>query len=220
MSSNGRGEKSFALIVANGAQPSSQILKKLVSEASYILAVDGGANYLRQNDIDPDAVLGDFDSISEDLLTTFQEKDTKILYCQDQEKNDLEKSLRWLIKEGFQSVVIIGIHGKREDHFFAALQLLKKYTPKVSIRIRTNQSEIFLLKPGRYDFEVKPKEIISLFGFPRAYNITTTNLKYALSGENLFEASRGISNEATGATVGIHFSKGNLLIFRNIVFNE
>jgi len=202
----------FALVVANGENLSKQLLLIIIQKSDFILAADGGANYLKQIDIIPDAVIGDFDSV----VTTSFPKDVQIISRPSQQINDLEKSIVYLIDSGYDNIVLTGVHGKRDDHFFAALQLMKQYNSKVTIFIVTDHSEIFMLTPGEHLLKMEQGTMVSLLGFDQAYNIWTENLQYPLRGENLFESSRGLSNVSISNEIKIEFDKGILLVFRNL----
>ncbi|MBN2279365.1 MAG: thiamine diphosphokinase [Candidatus Marinimicrobia bacterium] len=203
----------YAMVVANGDQLSFNLLKKMAQKSDFLLAADGGANHLFQMKIRPHAILGDLDS----LHINFFQGDVKVIPRLSQEVNDLEKSILFLRSSGYQNILLTGVHGQRDDHFFAALQLVKKYLRKVRISILTDYSEIFALGPGNHRIFADKDKLFSVFGFPRGYEIRTENLKYPLKGENLFESSRGISNVSLANQVTIQISKGCLLIFRNTV---
>lgn len=206
----------YALLVANGQMVSNDLMKYLSENAKYILAADGGAEKLYKYEILPDAILGDLDSINNEQLERFRKNNVEIISRKSQEKNDLEKSILYLINHGFSKIIITSIHGNRDDHNYAVYQMLKKYSKKVEILIFTDYSEIFMLKPGDYQIKTEKNFLFSLFGFGRAFGITTKGLKYPLENENLFESSRGVSNLSIDKFVNIKFDKGNLLIFRNL----
>lgn len=214
MNKNSFQEKNYALIVANGEMPSDNLIEELLKSAQFVLAADGGANHLAELNIQPDTIIGDLDSVNEETKTKFES--VNIIKRESQEESDLEKSIIYLLSLGYQTIVITAVQGKREDHSFAALQLIKKYKRKAQILVVSDYSEIFLLLPGISSINTTPDQIISLFGFPRAYGIKTDGLKYPLSKENIFESSRGISNVALRNEVSIEFQKGNLLVFRNL----
>ncbi|MGH2575794.1 MAG: hypothetical protein ACRDFC_08870 [Ignavibacteria bacterium] len=67
----------------------------------------------------------------------------------------------------------------------------------------------------KIEFKYKLKEVISLFGIPKAEGITTNGLKYPLRKENLeYGIREGISNTAAKNKVKIEIDKGELLIFK------
>lgn len=208
--------KKYALVVANGKSPSPMFLKKLADESDLIVAADGGGNILASHSLVPDVLLGDMDSIEPKARTKFERERVTIISYGSQEENDLEKSIRYLIGQGHKNIVLTAVQGNRDDHNFAALEILKKYKNQATIYIVTDYFEIFLLQPGTHNILTEKNAIFSIFGFSRGYNIETENLKYPLKQENLFEGSRGVSNLSLADNVTISFTRGNLLIFRSL----
>ena len=56
------------LIIAGGNPPSSELLKSEIAKCNYIICADKGAECLYYNNIIPDYLLGDFDSIDKNIL--------------------------------------------------------------------------------------------------------------------------------------------------------
>jgi thiamine pyrophosphokinase len=106
--------------------------------------------------------------------------------------------------------------GKRDDQSIVTLQIAKKFIKNYQIIIYSTVSEILLLQPGSYSLKSLPRSQISLLGFPRAHEVSTTGLKWNLNHEILSEGSRGISNRAETDEIRIRFTKGLLLIIRDL----
>ena len=62
------------LIVGNGNQPSQSVLESFVSESPVIVALDGAALMLQQQQILPDVIIGDMDGLTSEQLNDFQSK--------------------------------------------------------------------------------------------------------------------------------------------------
>ena len=52
------------LIVGGGDEPSGKLMKKYCEKVDKIIGVDRGCSYLLKNNIYPDYIVGDFDSIN------------------------------------------------------------------------------------------------------------------------------------------------------------
>ena len=95
-------------------------LREAPDDSDYVIAADAGYNYCRENNIIPDLVLGDFDSLGEKpkhehlLELPVEEDDTDAMYAL---KLGLEKGYRRFYIYG-------GLGGKRPDHSIANLQSL------------------------------------------------------------------------------------------------
>jgi len=207
-------DKPRALVLGNGSHLNENQLINLVKEASFIVCVNGGSEKAKELKINPDIILGDLDSINQDILKYFNNLNIPIVKIPSQEKNDLEKAILYLLKKGFERIILCGFLGKRVDQTVASLQVVKKYLYRAEFQIFSKNSELFLLKKGEFEFQTIPRQTISLFGFQRAIGISTEGLKFPLKNENLFVGSRGISNQATLDTVSISIKSGTLLVVK------
>ena len=54
------------LIVGGGDEPSGKLMVKYAKEVDKIIGVDRGCSYLLKNNIYPDYIVGDFDSINKE----------------------------------------------------------------------------------------------------------------------------------------------------------
>jgi thiamine pyrophosphokinase len=61
----------------------------------------------------PDAIVGDMDSLSDELANRFADR---IYLDENQDTNDLTKAVMWCSDMGYKDIVIVGGTGKREDH--------------------------------------------------------------------------------------------------------
>lgn len=206
----------YYVILGNGDYPSRQLTKTLLLSANKIICADGGANYAFSNNISPDLIVGDLDSIAPETRDHFKRNNVPILEMNSQQENDLEKALREVNKMSCEQIVMLGFMGKRDDQSIVTLQIARKFIKKFQIIIYSTISEILLLQPGSYSLKSLPGSQISLLGFPRAYEVSTTGLKWGLNREILSEGSRGISNRAETGEILIRFTKGLLLVIRDL----
>ena len=204
----------ICILLGNGDYPDQKLCNQLLQAANFIMCADGGANYAFRHDITPDLIIGDLDSIKDEALNYFIQKNTRIIKTESQQENDVEKALHEAIRLSYKQIVLIGFMGKRDDHSIATLQIVKKFKRKATIRLFSQTSEILALPAGDYGFQASSGNAISLFGFPRAYDVTTNGLKWTLNHENLFEGSRGVSNMALKDDIRISFTKGTLIVIK------
>lgn len=111
-------------------------------------AVDGGLNYLLEENIEPIVVYGDFD--------TYTLKNNKINLLVDkkesQELTDSEYAIDKLIEQypNLKEIVIYAATGGRIDHLLANIMLLSKYRDKsIKISICDDYNYIFVINSGR-----------------------------------------------------------------------
>lgn len=198
------------LILCNGYPPPEQLLREYRANADYFIAADGGGNIALNYDVKPDVVIGDLDS--------FERTETaglEIICRPDQETNDLEKALQLAQQKQATEVHILGATGMRLDHTLKNLSVLKQFHDQFDkLRMRDAFGEIQLLEsPFRAEFPIGTT--LSLFPLSGTVSgITTSGLKYALSGEMIKNGVRdGSSNEVVENPVHITFEDGDLLLF-------
>ena len=194
------------LLLANGQPPGAQLWSRLASAGWPLFCVDGGANTARKLKAHPCAIIGDWDSLTQETRKTFT--DTLWIEAPDQELTDLDKALGWLVSQGAQTISITGALGKRTDHMLANIELLLKYREKASITCHSSLEDLFLLD-GRWECASKRGRRISLMPIFGRTIIKTEGLLYPLNRECLEPGVRdGVSNQALGGMLSVE-SEGN-----------
>ncbi|MGC8666658.1 MAG: thiamine diphosphokinase [Chthonomonadales bacterium] len=195
------------LIVANGSPPSARLLETLRAQADLTIATDGAAEVLRSLGSGADVVMGDFDSLSSEIL---EQMDPSILKpAPDQNASDLEKAVVWALQRGAQTVTITGATGRRLDHTLTNMSILVKYAGE-PIRIVEDWGDARAVV-GEATVEGTPGDTLSLILFAPAKGVTLTGVRWALDGESLSPGSRGVSNEFTEPAARIRVAQGTLL---------
>ncbi|MGC9364688.1 MAG: thiamine diphosphokinase [Fidelibacterota bacterium] len=208
----------YCLLLGNGAYPESSVCKRLIAGANLLVCCDGGANYAFQNGITPHLIIGDLDSIHDDVQNHFAIQKIPFITLKSQERNDLEKSLQYI--KGHHSCtyfVLLGFLGFRDDHSYATLQIIEKQETTAQFQIFSKTAEYLFLPPGRYQFQFPVNQHLSLFPAPIAENLTTGGLKWNLFQETLAGGSRGLSNVVTRSDVQISFDNGKLLLIHPFI---
>ena len=197
-------KKVFLLL--NGEMPN-----KLPSLSDYevICATDGAYQHLKEHNIKPHFISGDFDSI--ETLP----KDIEVIHTPNQDFTDFDKILKILFEKGFKNIDVFGASGKEQDHFLGNLHTAIHWKEKLNLTFFDNHSRYFLADKNT-EMKNCNEKIISLIPFPDAKNITTKGLQYALYNENLSFGTRiGTRNKAIENKIEISFKTGELFIFIN-----
>lgn len=198
--------KQKVFLLLNGNQPNQ--LPDL-SEYKIVCATDGAYSFLKKNNIVPDFISGDFDSL-ENLP-----KDIEVINTPNQDFTDFDKILSILSEKGFTDIDVYGASGKEQDHFLGNLNTALQWKQKLRLTFFDNYSKYFLVDKKVEIIDCKGK-IISLIPFPKALKITTKGLQYPLNEEDLIFGERiGTRNKAIENEVEITFESGNLFIFIN-----
>ncbi len=127
-----------------------QLYKLFYAQAGKILVADGAANTIKHlmetstENLAPQLVIGDFDSISSDTQSFFPAETLKKI--EDQDSTDLDKCLQH-VESG--TTVVLGNLAGRFDHSFGILNSLKKYSRDDSqIFLYDGKNVLFLVQPG------------------------------------------------------------------------
>jgi len=181
-------------------------------ESSYLIAVDGGYDYLTQ---EPDILLGDFDSIKE-IPNKLDKKTEKISFPKKKDDSDMLLALNLAINKGFKNIRIYGgTGGKRVEHSIANFSILG-YASKKRIKIFLIGKDYTAtsISNGRLEFPKGYSGYISIFSLEtETKGVNLKNLKY--EGNDLKLRSDyplGLSNEFLPKKGSIEVGEGSLLV--------
>lgn len=197
------------VIVADGSFPLHPVPMKYIRNAERIICCDGSASQVVAAGFTPYAIVGDMDSLDRDLGGRFSDR---IFTIEEQETNDLTKSVRWCIDKGFRNIVITGATGKREDHTIGNISLLAEYVEYDNILMVTDTGFIIPLNKST-ELPSFPGQQISIFSIECETEITSHGLKYPLNKTRLGNWWQATLNESTGKSFNIDFGKGRLIVY-------
>jgi thiamine pyrophosphokinase len=212
-----RDDQEPALIIANGASCSFELLGQLLEWSPIVVVLDNAIDRVLQLDIKVDVLLGDFDGDFDPEIYKEKQYPLEIVYTPNQEKTDLEKALDYLVEKGHKAVNIVWATGKRADHTLANITNIVSYRDKIKIVIIDDHSKIFLL-PKRFEKWYTANTPISLIPVGKVTGITSQNLFYSLQNDDLILGYRlGNSNHvAQDGLVTITHETGDLLLLECI----
>ena len=117
------------VILCDGLFPSEPYPLYLLDSAPGVVCCDGALSKLLAHNPSarPLAVVGDLDSLSEELRAQYSALTVRE---SEQDDNDLTKAMRWVLRTHpeVSEIVILGATGLREDHTIGNLGLLMEYT--------------------------------------------------------------------------------------------
>jgi len=197
------------VILSNGKFPEHEIPLKCLGEADLIVCCDGAVEKLVQHGFTPGAIVGDLDSIPEDMRKMHGD----IMYGDpDQETNDLTKAVRWCVAQGIDEVVIVGATGLREDHTLGNISLLADYSRMLKVTMLTDTGSFIVVNAGTA-IPSAPGQQVSIFSLDPTTGITSSGLRYPLNNLSLQSWWRGTLNEATGDHFSLEFDRGQVIVF-------
>jgi thiamine pyrophosphokinase len=212
-----RDDQEPALIIANGASCSFELLGQLLEWSPIVVVLDNAIDRVLQLDIKVDVLLGDFDGDFDPEIYKEKQYPLEIVHTPNQDKTDLEKALDYLVEKGHKAVNIVWATGKRADHTLANITNIVSYRDKIKIVIIDDHSKIFLL-PKRFEKWYTANTPISLIPVGKVIGITSQNLFYSLQNDDLILGYRsGNSNHvAQDGIVTITHETGDLLLMECI----
>ncbi len=215
-----RDDQEPALIIANGAECSSELLGQLLEWSPLVVVLDSAIERVIPLGIKVDVLLGDFDRglHPEDFIK--DQQPIEIVYTPDQEKTDLEKAFDYLIERKIPAVNVVWATGRRADHTITNLTNIVRYRNKLKIVILDDYSKIFVL-PRKFEKWYPAKTNISLIPIGIVNGITSENLAYELQNDTLTMGYRTGSSNATikDGIVTIYHQDGDLLMMECVDLN-
>lgn len=185
-----------------------------------VIAVDGGLSAANLLNIYPDSIIGDFDTVSEELVKSYEEecRATIIRLNPIKDDTDTQYAIKHAMSIGAKEIHIIGGTGGRFDHSLANVFMLKMaYEQDVKVymydkinKIHVIDDLVHLKKDPMYDKKIS---FIQLEG--PALGVTLKGFKYNVS-EFDFDTSKeyriGVSNEFSGDEAEVLIEKGTFIV--------
>ena len=208
-----RDDQEPALIIANGAECSRELLGQLLEWSPLVIVLDSAIERAITLEIKIDVLLGDFDRNFDANYYKEIQYPIEIIKIIDQNKTDLEKAFDYLIERKIPAVNVVWATGKRADHTITNLTTLAQYREKLKIVILDDHSKVFLL-PKKFEKWYTKNTPISLIPIGNVEGIHTKNLFYSLENDSLTMGYRtGSSNHVSeDGSVVIQHETGDLLL--------
>ena len=208
----GNIKKADCAIFAAGSAVSPARVREFLRDDAFIVVADAGYKLCRACGLEPDLVIGDFDSgapISENpnmqvirLNPVKDDTDTACAYAQ-------------AVSHGYKNIVLFGGTGGRLDHTFANFDLCAHAkTQGVALMIVDDHHEIFALQNEIRVINGDAGKYVSVFAVGGACTVSLRGFAYPLQNYT-FEpfSGLGVSNETTAEQAEIEVEKGTALIF-------
>lgn len=208
-------------LIVTGGSIEEKFLKSIYKKEKfdYIIACDKGLEILDKANINPTHIIGDFDSVSKDILLKYKENKNVIIEELNPEKDytDTHKALKEAIILKSEYICILGAIGTRFDHSLANINILKIALEKnIECVIINEYNKVELINKNK---EIKKEEYkyISLLPLTsKVEKITLKGFKYPLKDATLeIGDSIGISNEQIEENAKIELESGILVIIRS-----
>ena len=184
-----------------------------------VIAVDGGLEAVRALGLTPDYVVGDFDTVEEDVIEEFRKASYIVWESHKPEKNetDTELARNRALTLACDRIVFLGATGGRVDHLLGNLHLLYGGMEReVEAWIVDAWNKIYLVDQNRTFVrdQLWGKYVSFLPYTEKVTGITLKGLKYPLNKKNIKrgeEAGLCISNEVEDEVGTLEFEEGVLV---------
>ncbi len=182
-----------------------------ITEEDFVIACDKGYEYAKRLGIEPDLILGDFDSYEGRIDDS---KDV-LRYSSDKDDTDTMIAIKLAISKAYKRIDLLSSLGGRLDHLYANISSLRYALDKgVDCRIVGRDEIVRLVENGEIMLEKIDNFSLSIFSMSDiSKGVSIKGAKYELDDFDITNALPiGISNEWVENTVKISVKEGILLI--------
>lgn len=190
-----------------------------LEEKDYCIAVDGGLSYCGILNVEPDLMIGDFDSLSEgerEALFALKEQipDRIVELPPEKDDTDMLAALKYGLELGYTDFRIYAGRGGRFDHTFANIQcLLYLKNHGATGYLVDGTGMMLVLQNETVHFKKELEGYLSLFTLGRyAKGVSIRGMKYPLNDYTMSnDFPIGVSNEFIGEESSVGVEDGELV---------
>ncbi|NUB44099.1 thiamine diphosphokinase [Fertoebacter nigrum] len=198
-------ESSEGVTLVAGGPVSARDLAFARARAPRLVAADGGADRAIARGHLPEAVIGDFDSVSDAARAAVGPAGLHPIAEQD--STDFDKALRSIAAP---FVLALGVAGARIDHGLAVMNVLVQRRERVCLLI--GPEDVVFHAPPELTLRMGVGERVSLFPFLPVTG-QSEGLRWAINGLNLAPGGQtSTSNEAAAREVRLRFDGPGMLV--------
>lgn len=186
----------------------------------YIIAVDKGLEMCYYNNILPNIIVGDFDSVNGKILETFKKKQITVReYNPNKDATDTQLAIEHAIEIKSDKITIFGATGDRIDHMLGNLHIMCIPLKKgIECCILDEKNKISLI--NQYIEIEKNTQYGKYVSFipltSKVSKVTLKGFKYPLYEYDFtYGNSIGISNEIAEETAKVEIGEGILIMVQS-----
>jgi thiamine pyrophosphokinase len=205
-----------AAIFLNGAPDSTALIRGVVDDADLVVAADGGARYALAAGIIPDLVVGDMDSLGEDLAREVEGRGASLeRHPARKDKMDGHLAVIAVRKRGATVADLVCAAGGEPDAVFAVPHILLA-AERIGLRstVVADWGRMFAIEGGSRVVEGSPHDSVSVFPLSgTATGVTLEGMGFPLVNADLEPGDTlGFHNELIGRKARISVESGALLV--------
>lgn len=211
--SGGNIQKDFALYFLN------REISETGREDLFLVAVDRGLEFFMDTPLVPDAVVGDFDSLSPEGKQYLDSlRKTWIVPLNPvKDVSDTQAALDFCLERGSKRITLLGGIGTRMDHVLANLELLLRARIKGAEMMLQDWHNLIMLAINGMTLTENPRGKMYVSFFPlggEVEGLTLEGFAYPLHNHTLraTDCSLTVSNRIQEKEARVTFKRGNLLM--------
>lgn len=188
-----------------------EIQEDYITLESTLIGVDAGAHHCAQKGLMMDVAIGDFDSVSPSEFEHIQIQSKQIILLdENKEDSDFEAALK--LVDDYDKIIVFGNWGKRFDHTYVNLQLLKQ---DHRITFIDRQNKVYVVEEGNYSISKDNYQYLSLFALEES-TVSLHQTKYELENRVLkINDVYTLSNEINGEAAKLVVHTGLILVIQS-----
>jgi thiamine pyrophosphokinase len=180
-----------------------------LESAEIVIAADGGLLRVLEAGFVPDVVIGDFDSLSPEMVGS----DTQAIVDHSQNSTDCGKLLGYAASQGYKSITLICAEGDLSDHFLDTVHCAVRSEMNVAIGLERGVAHV-LTGATDTNFAATPGKRVSLLPLETITNASLSGVEWEFSGKDLsVRGFTSISNMVTQSEVKVSFDEGSAYLF-------
>lgn len=203
------------LIIANGEVRDIQKVKAMLPQVDYVICADGGLKHARELGIVPDLIVGDFDSLPNEVLHEYNMGGITVKrYPADKDKTDMQIAVDTAIEMGASQVFLLGALGSRWDHSYANMLMLYRLAKRGIKAQILDSHNVVVVGNGKVEIEGEVGQIVSLLPLSGDVRILRTEgLKYPIvDGVLPLDFPYGVSNVLIKPRAEVHVGSGWVMV--------
>ncbi|NMB42604.1 MAG: thiamine diphosphokinase [Clostridiales bacterium] len=211
-------------LIISGSKVSTSFLREYLSKEAfdYIIAADYGLLTAHKLELALNYILGDFDSVPQEIINEYKEKnkDDKSFiikkYNPEKDFTDTQIAIETAMELGSKEIVIVGGTGTRLDHTLSNVQnLLLPLRKNIKSSLVDEHNKLYIIDKSTkiYKKDIYGSYVSLLPITPVVEKVTLKGFKYPLNDYNIeMGHSIGVSNELIDDFGEIVFESGLLLV--------
>ena len=209
-----------AAIFLNGSPESFGLVRHIAERADLVVAADGGARYALEAGVVPDLVVGDMDSLGEDLARLAERRGATLeRHPVRKDKMDGHLAVLAARERGAAAAdLLCAVGGRLGAHFAAPHILLAAERIGLRSTVVADWGRMFVIEAGSRTVQGTPQDSVSIFPLSGpAAGVTLEGMEYPLEDAGLEPGDTlGFHNELIGTEARVSVGEGALLVVQEI----